>query len=107
MLQTRLVVLPLPNLGFTMTVIAATIQRMTPALLFRYRVSLALFLAGLVFSGLTAFPLLVEIRILSGWLGITDPANYQELTGLAHWIAYVNFGLEQMVGPQQMQTKLN
>tara|TARA_B110000483_G_C18201742_1_gene545561 strand:- start:4331 stop:4909 length:579 start_codon:yes stop_codon:yes gene_type:complete len=95
MLQTRLVVLPLPNLGFTMTVIAATIQRMTPALLFRYRVSLALFLAGLVFSGLTAFPLLVEIRILSGWLGITDPANYQELTGLAHWIAYVNFGLEQ------------
>lgn len=68
---------------------------MNSALLFRYRVSLGLFLMGLVFSGLTAFPLLTEIRIISHYLGIADPARYQELTGLAHWIAYVHFGLEQ------------
>lgn len=68
---------------------------MPPTLLFRYRVSLILFLFGLVFSGLTAFPLLAEIRILSGWLGITDPSNYEAFTGLTHWIAYVHLGLEE------------
>lgn len=68
---------------------------MNPNLLFRYRCSLGAFVAGLVFSGLTAFPLLTEIRVLSGWLGIADPARYQELTGLAHWIAFVRLGLEQ------------
>ena len=64
-------------------------------LLFRYRFSLACFVGGLVFSGLTAYPLLAEIRVLAGWLGITDPARYQELTGLAHWIAFVQLGLEE------------
>ncbi|HWA26862.1 MAG TPA: hypothetical protein VG734_14480 [Lacunisphaera sp.] len=68
---------------------------MNSTLLFRYRVALAVFLAGLVFSGLTAGPLLMEIRLLSEWLGIRDPANYPQLSGLAHWIAFVRFGLEQ------------
>ncbi len=68
---------------------------MNPVLLLRYRVALFLFLSGLVFSGLTAFPLLTEIRLLSSWMGIDDPARYQELTGLAHWIAFVQLGLEQ------------
>lgn len=68
---------------------------MTPALVFRYRVALLLFMAGLIGSGLTAFPLLTEIRILSGLLGIEDPARYRELTGLAHWIAFVHLGLEE------------
>lgn len=68
---------------------------MNPTLLFRYRVALTLFLLGLVFSGLTAFPLLTEIRLLAGWLGTGDPANYQALTGLPHWIAFVQLGLEQ------------
>jgi hypothetical protein len=68
---------------------------MNPALQFRYRTALVLFLLGLVFSGLTAFPLLAEIRCLSQMLGTGDPAHYQELTGLAHWIAYVHLGLEQ------------
>ena len=49
-------------------------------LLFRYRFSLACFVGGLVFSGLTAYPLLTEIRLLAAWLGITDPAVYPELT---------------------------
>jgi len=67
----------------------------TESLLLRYRIALAAFLAGLIFSGLTAFPLLTEIRLLSRLLGIADPAQYRELTGLAHWIAYVHLGLEQ------------
>jgi len=65
------------------------------SVLLRYRLSLGAFLAGLIFSGLTAVPLLGEIRLLSGLLGIDDPARYREFTGLSHWIAYVNFGLEQ------------
>lgn len=68
---------------------------MNPTLVLRYRIALFLFVCGLVFSGLTAGPLLLEIRLLTGWMGITDPARYQELTGLHHWIAYVQFGLEQ------------
>ncbi|HKB58396.1 MAG TPA: hypothetical protein VKC51_12490 [Lacunisphaera sp.] len=68
---------------------------MNPSLVLRYRFALLLFLGGLVFSGLTAFPLLTEIRILAALLGTGDPAHYQELTGLAHWIAYVHLGLEQ------------
>lgn len=68
---------------------------MNPTLLLRYRIALAAFVAGLVFSGLTAFPLLTEIRILSGMLGIDDPAHYQQYTGLTHWIAFVHLGLDQ------------
>ncbi len=68
---------------------------MNHALLRRYRFALGLFVLGLVFSGLTAGPLLTEIRILSRMLGITDPAHYQNYTGFIHWIAFVHFGLEQ------------
>ena len=64
----------------------------TPFLL-RYRIALVLFLIGLVLSGLTALPLLVEIRVLSSWLGVTDPAYYAAYHGLTHWIAFVHFGL--------------
>ncbi|MEO8204918.1 MAG: hypothetical protein ABI615_01965 [Chthoniobacterales bacterium] len=61
----------------------------------RYRLSLGIFILGLVFSGLTAFPLLRELSILSPILGIDDPANYATYTGLRHWIAYVHFALIQ------------
>lgn len=60
-----------------------------------YRLSLGLFVIGLILSGLTAFPLLTELRILASLLGIVNPADYQSLAGLQHWIAYVLFGLEQ------------
>jgi len=66
-----------------------------PVLLRRYRISLGLFVFGLIASGLTAFPLLKEVRVLASWLGITAPERYLELHGLQHWIAYVLFGLEQ------------
>jgi hypothetical protein len=68
---------------------------MNPSLLARYRLSLGAFIIGLVLSGLTAFPLLTELRLVARALGITDPAAYAQLTGLQHWIAYVLFGLEQ------------
>ena len=64
-------------------------------LMLRYRTSLVLFLCGLVFSGLTAFPLLAEIHFVSAMLGLTDAANYQAYTGLMHWIAFVQLGLEE------------
>jgi len=66
---------------------------MTPLL--RYRLALGFFIVGLLLSGLTAFPLLTELRLLASWLGIANAANYPNLTGLHHWIAYVLFGLEQ------------
>ena len=65
------------------------------SLLLRYRLSLGLFIIGLILSGVTAFPLLTELRILRRLFGITDPAAYQTLTGLPHWLAFVLFGLEQ------------
>ena len=65
------------------------------SLQFSYRLTLGLFVVGLILSGLTAFPLLTELRILGRLFGISDPAGYQNLTGLQHWLAYVLFGLEQ------------
>lgn len=63
--------------------------------LFRYRVSLSLFILGLILSGVTAFPLLHELRLLCHMLGIEDSVRYAELSGLQHWVAYVAHGLEQ------------
>lgn len=68
---------------------------MNSALLVRYRLVLGFFIIGLILSGVTAFPLLTELRLLASWLGITNAADYQSLTGLQHWMAYVLFGLEQ------------
>ena len=66
--------------------------------LFAYRVSLGLFIAGLILSGLTAFPILSELSLLCRWLGITDPAAYDTLSGLRRWIAFVSFGLNKTYG---------
>jgi len=62
---------------------------------FRYRLSLGVFIVGLILSGLTAFPLLTELRLVASVLGIANPADYAQLTGLQHWIARVLFALEQ------------
>ena len=57
------------------------------------RVSLALFIAGLVLSGLTAFPLLHEVELLCQWMGL--PANIvaANYSGLSHWLLLVREGL--------------
>ena len=57
--------------------------------------SLGLFIAGLVVSGVTAFPLLHELSLLCDSLGIREPAAYETLSGLRAWIAFVFFGLKQ------------
>lgn len=59
----------------------------------RYRASLAVFIAGLVFSGVTAFPLLGEARLLEsvfgsdGWIG-TVRRGLEGAYAAAPWLAY-------------------
>ncbi len=62
---------------------------------FRFRVALSLFIAGLVISGVTAFPLLHELRLISHMLGADPAVNPDGSTGLTFWILTVRNGLEQ------------
>ena len=62
----------------------------------RFRIMMLVFIVGLVVSGVTAFPLLAELRLLTSWLGLggaTSPAGH---AGLAWWILTVRFGLEDV-----------
>lgn len=68
----------------------------TESLLRRYRLSLGAFIVGLVLSGLTAFPLLTQMRWLCDLLGIDPAAARDSTAGLAHWLALVREGLETM-----------
>lgn len=54
------------------------------------------FIAGLVISGITAFPLLAEMRLLTSWLGLGAAASPAGHTGLAFWLLTVRFGLEDV-----------
>ena len=60
----------------------------------RFRAVIALFIAGLVLSGVTAFPLLHELRILTRLLGVGDATSAAGHSGLAYWILTVRHGLE-------------
>jgi hypothetical protein len=62
----------------------------------RFRTALALFIAGLVASGITAFPLLWEMRLLTQLLGLGDAASPADYEGLSQWILTVRLGLEEM-----------
>lgn len=55
----------------------------------RIRICLAVFIAGLVLSGLTAFPLVTELQLLDGLT-----RNCTACPGLAAWISRVREGLE-------------
>ena len=57
------------------------------------RLLLCFFIAALIVSGLTAFPLLCELRLLTSWFG-EGTAVGNALPGLAHWLEYVREGLE-------------
>ena len=67
---------------------------MTPSTaLFRFRITLAGFIAGLLISGLTAFPLLQELELGVNWLGLQDATSPIGHTGLDFWILTIRFGL--------------
>lgn len=57
------------------------------------RLAILIVITGLVISGVTAFPLLHEMNLLSAILagGSTDPSQH---TGLVHWILTVREGLD-------------
>src|SRR5215510_5889471 len=56
---------------------------------------LTLFIVGLVLSGLTAFPLETELRILSSMLGINPAVPASDYSGPQHWIALVATALHE------------
>jgi hypothetical protein len=61
---------------------------MSDALCFRVRLILGLFIAGLVLSGLTAFPLMRELNLLCDWFGIARDARYPFLAHGTDWLAF-------------------
>jgi len=52
-------------------------------------------MVGLVLSGLTAFPLETELRILSSIVGVDPAAPSSDYSGLQHWIALVGEALRE------------
>lgn len=54
------------------------------------------FIVGLVVSGVTAFPLLHEMRWLTSWLGLGEATSPAGHAGLSFWILTVRFGLEDI-----------
>jgi hypothetical protein len=61
--------------------------------MFRFRASMLVFIIGLVLSGLTAFPLLHELRLLSEWMKAADGIVPDSLL---LWIETIRDGLEHM-----------
>jgi len=60
---------------------------------FRIRGLLIGFMVGLALSGITAFPLPAELRMLSHWMGIPDGASASAYGGLTAWIITVRDAL--------------
>lgn len=66
----------------------------SPTLLRRIRLLLLIFMGGLVLSGLTAFPLVWEIKLLARLVfGLPENADPAAYTGLTQWIATVQQGI--------------
>ena len=61
----------------------------------RFRAALWLFIAGLVLSGVTAFPLVPELRLLTRVLGASSTPEPAGHGGLMFWLLTVRQGLEQ------------
>lgn len=77
---------------------ANTISDRRRVLLRRVRWVLAVFMAALVASGLTAVPLQWELDVLARALAIPDGASPADYDGLRHWIALVREGLRESFG---------
>ena len=65
------------------------------SLLTKYRLVLGLFTAGLVLSGVTAFPLAWETELLTRWLGISATLPPESYSGVAFWLSKVHRGLHE------------
>ena len=61
----------------------------------KYRLALCAFMLGLILSGVTAFPLAGEMRLLTAWFGINPSLPPEHYAGLAFWLATVNRGLHE------------
>ncbi len=61
----------------------------------KYRLVLSAFMLGLILSGVTAFPLAWEMRLLTAWFGIDPSLPPEHYSGLAFWLATVNRGLQE------------
>jgi len=59
----------------------------------RIRVLLVGFVVGLAVSGVTAFPLTAELRMLTGWMGVPEGARVSAYSGLEAWIIQVRDAL--------------
>jgi hypothetical protein len=59
----------------------------------RIRIWIVLFIIGLVLSGLTAFPLVTELRLLDDWLRSSPAAEH--LPALVKWISGARVGIEE------------
>ena len=62
-------------------------------LLRRIRILLAIFIFGLLLSGITAFPLEWELRTLTRLMGVPDAASPEGYSGITAWIITVRNGL--------------
>ena len=65
----------------------------TSSPVFRFRAVMIIFIVGLILSGVTAFPLLFELKILTKMLGVESATSADGHTGLAYWILTVRHGL--------------
>ena len=63
------------------------------SLLLRYRLVLGCFIVALVISGLTAFPLVKELDLLTAWFGWAPLGPASAPNGLAFWLLTVRDGL--------------
>jgi hypothetical protein len=61
----------------------------------KVRLLIAFFMAGLILSGITAFPLLHEVNLLCTILGVPNIHQPAGHAGLTWWILAVREGLEQ------------
>jgi hypothetical protein len=64
----------------------------------KIRLYLAVFIVGLVASGITAFPLLTELNLLCRILGVADVQSASGYSGLVWWILHVREGLTVTYG---------
>jgi hypothetical protein len=68
------------------------------ALITKYRLALSFFVLGLILSGVTAFPLAWELRLLNDGLGINTSVSATNHTGVSFWLATVDRGLHETYG---------